>query len=110
MPRLLGFILLLGALTVCGCQPKVDGSSEEAMKASVEKIKKSLDADKAQKFETAMAVVMMHNVNASAMGNPEAAQKQVLASVNGKTADQIIAEADKIRADSKTKSGVPGMP
>lgn len=93
-------------LAIVGCSPPaVDSSSEEAAKASVEKIRESLpDADK-ERFDKALFAVMMNSAMGDksllemAAADPEQMKTQALARLDGKSADDIFQMADQIRAD-----------
>ena len=57
--------LLLGviAILLSSCAKKIDGSSEEAMKTSIEEIKKYLDDEKKKKFEESMKLIMFSGLD-----------------------------------------------
>ena len=99
-------VLLLAAIFIIGCKPTIDASSEESMKTSAEKVKKSLDADKQAKFDVALATVIMKHGMDAGLGGPDA-EKKAREAVNGKTGDEIIAEAEKINTETKNKLGIP---
>ncbi len=92
-------VALLGMMFVVGCKPTIDTSSEETFKTSVEKVKNSLDKDTQPKFEAALIVVSMkHAMEGGASADSE---KKAKAALNGKTANEIIAEAEKIDPNFK---------
>jgi hypothetical protein len=92
--------------------PRIDTSSDETMKSSIERVRSSLPEDRRAKFDESVATIGMSNINlASAMADAMAGRKpntesvlgDVKAALNGKTADEIIAAADKIVAERKAK-------
>lgn len=113
--KLLKIILLaftLSLLAACG-QPKVDGSSDEAMKKSIEKIGKSLSEDEKKKFQQAVvAIAFSEAMSGMDMGkmmrgespDPEEMQAKVREKLNGKTAQEIIAEGERIRTEMEKKA------
>lgn len=100
--------LLLGviAILLSSCAKKIDGSSEEAMKSSIEEIKKSLDDEKKQKFEESMKLIMFSGLDFGKLmqeGGAEEAASDMKSKLDGKTADDIIAEGEKIQAEIERK-------
>ncbi|MCC8381827.1 DUF6694 family lipoprotein [Xenorhabdus sp. PB30.3] len=111
--RKLLVICLLG-FTLAGCEKplKIDGTNGIAVKTSIEKIRDTLPEDKKLKFDDSLNIVMFHNIDFDelfknnkqgkikydAMENLE---KSFYQSLNGKTADQIINEAEKIKKNNK---------
>lgn len=108
--KLLKIILLafgLSLLAACG-QPTVDGSSEEATKKSIEKISKSLSEEEQKKFQQAVMVIAFSQaMSGMDMGklmrgespDPDEIQAKVRERLNGKTAQEIIAEGERIRVE-----------
>jgi hypothetical protein len=98
------------AVTVfAGCSdPKIDASSDEAMKASVEKVRQSLPESKQKKFDEAIQVLAFSQIDmknllaqgAAGVGNTEGKVRQ---SLDGKTGEQVIAEAERIQAERKAR-------
>lgn len=102
--RILASIVI--AFFVIGCgSPRIDTSSDEKMKASIEEIKKSLSDEKRKDFEDALKVVYFSKVNFDlksimALGSQETANNmmsEAKALLNNKTADEVISEAKKIK-------------
>jgi hypothetical protein len=97
-------VAVLSAVTFCaGCSdPTIDASSEESMKASVEKVGASLDAAKREQFEEAVAMLGISVVQSPGVFGDEAAmKKQMKETFDGKTADEIIAAGEKAKAENK---------
>ena len=100
--------LLLGvlAILVSSCAKKIDGSSEEAMKTSIEEITKSLDDEKKEKFQESMQLIMFQGLDFAQLmqeGGVEDAAADMKSKLDGKTADDIIAEGEKIQAEIERK-------
>ncbi len=100
--------LLLGviAILLSSCSKKIDGSSEEAMKSSIEEIKKSLDDEKKEKFEESMKLIMFQGLDFGKLiqeGGAEETVSDMKSKLDGKTADDIIAEGEKIQAEIERK-------
>ena len=53
MKRLCIFLFIIGIFFSCG-QPKIDTSNDEKMKASIEKVRKSLPENEREKFDKAV--------------------------------------------------------
>jgi hypothetical protein len=100
------------ALAACAA-PRLDTSSPESIQQSVKRLRESLPKDKQTKFDEAVMTVVTTKalegglVGLAALGaagkKPEELAAQFLAPLNGKTADEIIAEADRIVAERKQK-------
>src|SRR5438046_289701 len=85
----------LGAMVLVGCgKAKLDASSDEAFTNSVKTMENGMDDARKAKFEQSLALVLASNVSLG--GDPKAAQQQIKKKLNGKTADDIIAEAEKL--------------
>ena len=99
------FILTFVAIFFVGCSdPKVDASSDETMKTSIAKVRKSLPVDKKVQFDEAVQLMAFSKIDlksilaegATGVGNLKSKMKE---SVNGKTGEQIIAEATQIKLE-----------
>ncbi len=102
------FIFVLLALALVGCgEPTLDGTTEEAMKASVEKVAAKLDDAKKLKFKESLQVVAFSKLDVNSMmagkQTPADASASMFKELNGKTADQVIAQADQIRAEREAR-------
>ena len=100
--RILASIVIAFFIIGCG-SPRIDTSSDEKMKASIEEIKKSLSDEKRKDFEDALKVVIFSNValdfkSIFALGAEGTAQKikeEGKALISNKTADEVILESKK---------------
>ncbi len=101
-------ILLLSAiaLLLTSCAKKIDGTTEESLKASIKEINKSLDNEKRKKFEESMMLIMVHGLDFEKLiedGGAKETFPDLKTKLDGKTADEIIAEGDKIKAEIEQK-------
>lgn len=94
------------AILLSSCAEKIDGSSEDAMKTSIEEIEKSLDDEKKKKFEESMQLIMFHGLDFGKLmqeGGAEETVSDLKSKLDGKTAADIIEEGDRIRAEIERK-------
>lgn len=93
----LAALLLLSACS----EPAVDGSSEAALKASVEKISAKLDPEKRARFQESIQFVALNEVSISSIlsgdQTADSLAGDMYSALDGKTADQVISEAERIR-------------
>ncbi len=110
-------LVILAAVSslLIGCtQPldiRIDGSSQEAYKKSLAAIKAKLSPEETKKLEEAMQIVVFSAMvpaegglfaMMAAMNDPEKTIATMLATVNGKTPRELIAQADaKIKERTK---------
>lgn len=99
----------LMAVLIAGCSdPKIDATTDESMKASIEKVRQSLPQDKRDSFDEALKILAFSQIDlkglfaegASGVGSTKGKMKDAL---NGKTGLQVIAEADRIKKERKEK-------
>ena len=103
LAAILGSTLLLG-LAGCDGEPTIDATSEETLKTSVDAIAKGItDEKKREKFEASVMSIAL----AEAFGSMEKDEKEIEANMkkalHGKTADQIIADAEKLGEKMKNQ-------
>jgi len=100
---------MIALIMLAGCSdPKIDASSDESMKASVAKVRKSLPESKQKEFDEAMQVLAFSQIDmkdiftqgATGIGNIKGKFQQLL---DGKTGEQVIAQADRIRVERKER-------
>lgn len=93
-------------LSACG-DPRIDGSSEEAYKASIQKVRDALDEKKKDEFDSALKQVAFSKLDLKAIfsgsATPDSIGKDVLTSLNGKTASDVIADAKKMQEEREAK-------
>lgn len=92
------FLLIL-SLILQGCgDKKVDSSSDESFRTSVESVKRELSDDQRKKFEEAVQAMAFSEIGNifQAAADPEGVQRRINDKLNGKTASQIIAEGEAV--------------
>jgi hypothetical protein len=90
----------MSILLLTSCAKKIDGSSEEAMKTSIEAIKKSLSDAEKKEFEEAMLLIMFHGFDFGKLLKEDGYEKQSTdfnSKLDGKTAADVIAEGQRIK-------------
>jgi hypothetical protein len=100
----ISMLLLAAALLVAGCNgsnKRIDGNSEAAMQKSLDEIRKSMSAEEKEKFNNALMTIGAKFIFANLGDNGKSAEAEMLKVLNGKTAAEVIAEAEKIRAANK---------
>jgi hypothetical protein len=106
MKRTLLVIALSLALSGCG-EPKIDGKSESSYQASILKIADGLREPKKKEFAESLAIVAMSDFSLadvfSGKQTAESMKVKAITSLDGKTADQVISEASKIKAERESK-------
>lgn len=114
MKKLLTICFLGFALAGCDNQLKIDGTNEIAVKTSIEKIREALPEDKRLQFDDSLNVAMINSIDFDDLfkdnknGNIKHADIQKLEqkffqSLHGKTVDQVIEEAEKIKEAGMNK-------
>lgn len=93
----------LSVLFIVGCSnPRVDTSSDEKMKASIEKVRASLPEEEKVQFDEALQILAFKDFNFGDIMNPagpaniEAKMKE---SINGKTGAEIIDAAEQVKKE-----------
>lgn len=102
MYRLLAICVAAVALIGCG-EPKLNGTSEQAMKASVEKVSSKLEPVKQAEFKEALQVVAFNQMDIGSLmrgeQTPDGVAGQMYSELDGKTADEVIAKAASIKLE-----------
>jgi hypothetical protein len=99
-------ILIAWAVLVAGCgENKIDSSSDEKFAISLEAVKNSLTDNKKKEFEEAVGVMAFSQIGNifEVAANPDRMQRKIKDKLNGKTAEEIIAEGNRIIAERKIK-------
>jgi len=102
--KTLAFGVMITLLTACG-DPKLDTSSDEAMKASIQKIMAELSPEEQEGFKKTITGIYMLGAMAS-LGNDvsaDQAKAKINEKLDGKTAKEVFIMADEIRAKMKNK-------
>ncbi|NHB86459.1 DUF6694 family lipoprotein [Photorhabdus tasmaniensis] len=109
MKKLLAICLFGFVLAGCDNQPRIDASNEIALKMSIEKVRDALPGDKKAKFDESIQAAMFNSIDfndlakSGANGDIKELKRKFYKSLDGKTADQLITEAEGIEA-KKSKS------
>lgn len=101
--RILASIVIAFFIIGCG-SPRIDTSSDEKMKASIEEIKKSLSDEKRKEFEEAYKTIVFGNIDINlesiltmGLDNYKKIANEAIPKLSNKTAEDIILEAKKIK-------------
>ena len=105
MKKVILFFLLCTVL--CGCTQSIDTSSEEAYKKSIDNIKSRMSEAEQAEFAEALMLVGMKDLSLGDVmsGGMDAGdvQEKMMTQFDGKTVDEILAEADVIKAERERK-------
>ena len=99
-------LILVAALVFTGCSKRnaIDASSDESMKASIDSVKADLSPEDKEKFEESVMLLAFEGENLFQMAaDSEGATRRMKDRLDGKTAAEVIAEADKIRLEREIK-------
>jgi folate-dependent tRNA-U54 methylase TrmFO/GidA len=103
-------ICLLGfALAGCDQQLRINGENEMTIRTSIEKIRDTLSEDKKFKFDEALSIIMFNGIDYDELfkntqngnvkyENIDYLETKLYKSLNNKTAEQIIHEAEELKA------------
>lgn len=99
----ISFIILI-LLSGCG-DKKIDSSSDERLKKSMDAVKTSLDEEKKKEFEEAIQAIAFSETGDTfeVASKQDAALRKIKDKLNGKTAAEIIAEGEKLIIERKKK-------
>ena len=106
-------LILVSVTLLAGCdkmmpEPTIDTSSDETMKQSSQKVRESLPDGEREKYDEAIQLLAFSQIDlkdifaegAAGVGNLENKMKQ---SLHGKTAQQVIAEANRIKLEREAR-------
>lgn len=100
LPALIAAALLVGSLT--GCDDTFDASSKAALEESLDKITAELDIDEKRELRHALSDIGSYYMNKhrrDGLAGFNEAELEVQDAIDGKTAKQVIALAEKLRKD-----------
>ena len=93
----LAFLLVLPLVVACGPE-RIDGSSGESFQASYERVLGSLDEDERARFDEAIRAIGVADLgHYSEDDDPDAATRSILTRLDGKSAAEIILEAEALK-------------
>lgn len=99
-------VLVIIAILLSSCAKRIDASSEEAMGKSIQEIVKSLNDDKKEKFQESLQLIMFHGLEFGDLiqeGGSDGVITDVISLLDGKTANEIISEGEKIKLEIERK-------
>lgn len=108
MKKIFGVLLLSCLLAGCD-KPKIDSSTDDAMKSSIAKVRESLPENKREEFDSALKVVAFSNINmsdlmrASSDSDKEDIGKKMREPLSGKTGEEVISYAQQVTAERELK-------
>lgn len=103
------------AVALLGCaDPKVDATTDESMKASIEKVRQSLPEEQRAEFDEALQLLAFSQVDlptlmAQGAAGASSVTGKMKDAIGGKTGPQIIAEAQRIEAERKERQRVQAL-
>ncbi|MEC9041453.1 MAG: DUF6694 family lipoprotein [Pseudomonadota bacterium] len=106
--NLLKGIILSASLALAACsEPTVNASNDEDLKASIEAIQSSLEPAKREQFNEAIFTIVGSGMDLKAVMTGEVTAedlaRNMMARLDGKTADQVITEAQIIVQEREAK-------
>jgi hypothetical protein len=104
MKCILTIVLLSLLITGCGIET-VDASTDETFQSSMASVKSSLTDEKEKAFDEAVELLAFSEIGNlfAASANPEGLKGKIQGKLDGKTADQIIAQAEVVLAERERK-------
>ena len=111
LTKIIGAVFIVTAIAGCDKllpEPTIDTSTDESIRQSSQKVRESLPEAERAKFDEAIQLLAFSKINlkdiftegAAGAGNLESKMKE---SLNGKTASQIIAEAERIKLEREAR-------
>lgn len=91
--------MLLALASGCSQSPRLDSSTPASIEASIEQVQSALPPEKRDQFSTALSTVIANALGGGYrdVGDTPEGRERVRAALDGKSADEIIAAAEKIR-------------
>ncbi len=106
MSRFNIIVLITISIFLIGCEKKIDTTSDESSKASIQKIKESLNTEKQKEFEDALKIIAYSKFNFT---ENKSMKEDIKTALKGKTADQVISEANILKAEKEAKQKVQAL-
>ncbi len=107
--KIIKHVCFLFFALLAGCNdPKIDTTSDDSMKASIQKVRESLPDTKQKEFDDAMKLLAFRQMDirdlfAQGTAGRGGFEGKVKDSINGKTGKQVIDEAERIRIERKER-------
>jgi hypothetical protein len=105
MKKTIVFLTLI-ALIFTSCAKKIDGTSEEALKTSIEKIKESLNEKSKKDFEESLQLIMLNGLDFGNLLSENGVNESITdikSKLNGMTVDEVISEGNRIKTEIEFK-------
>ena len=107
MYRIVIMTLFLSLFIFSCSEPRIDASSEEQLKSSIENVKNSLSEEDQEKFEESLMFLAMQNLDLSdifqsSLDPDDLAENylnRVKSELDGKSASEVISQADALRKE-----------
>jgi len=97
-------VLAVVAIFLSGCaDPKIDTSTEDIQKKSIEKVRSTLSEQKRTEFDDALKIILFSGMNLFNAKETEYNMKNAIQSLHGKTGNEVIAEGNRIKEERATK-------
>ena len=108
MNRGIGIVSSLVLFSLGCSEPTIDATSDETAKASMERIHTSLSEEEKKKFQEALPVILFQDLESlenlfSAAQDADSFKADALKKLHGKTAEEVIADAERIVAERREK-------
>jgi len=94
--------VLLGVFLGCQAKPSIDATSDETLQASFAKMMEGLSSEEARRLNDALKEVMIaatSQMSSAEARDPAAVTRAARASVDGKTAADVLAEAERLKSE-----------
>lgn len=100
-PRPIVLVAALALLAACG-SPTIDTTNPETTEASITKIQSKLSDGEREQFSAALGVVIANALGGGYkdVGDTPEGRKRVREALRGKTAKDIIADAERIKQEA----------
>jgi len=93
--KLISAFIGLNLIFLISCsEPKIDASSNKAIRTSIEKIRESLPAEKLALFNSSLRII---TIKYSKLHKTPTSTNKLIEIIDGKTGLEIIAAAEKIK-------------
>ena len=108
MNRGIGIVSSLVLFSLGCSEPTIDATSDETAKASMEQIHTSLSEEEKKTFQEALPVILFQDLESlenlfSAAQDADSFKADALKKLHGKTAEEVIADAERIVAERREK-------
>ena len=102
-------MILCAGIILSGCgDPRINAATDDSMKESIEKVRQSLPQPRREQFDESIKILVFSQIDmkqlmADGASGTNTAKDKMKDTINGKTADEVISQAERIRAERKEK-------